>query len=481
MSPSHLTFWAPHRRDAVLACPACQLADTLPISLPQDWKQSQRAFEGIGMKSNRKKPRRNTRKQHQRSRPNRASRSKTRPSSLSSARSEVTLAVVKGLVVAIAVAAAACALTIGLHAARVTEPAHLPAYHLIVEQSTSSEAPVVLAPPQRAELFDAGRAHRQIELTVINGSGQVVSDRLIDMTPRIDPSNPSSGVLRVAARADTVINEEVDSLIQDMNEPSEVPGRALYPGLLATTFQPGVPVMIVASAMDTTNPVDARRLAFQVPAAQVVSAVEELPNLADVDVKFLVKGTAGPQPQLRDRQKSYLRTLWSSLLLAGHARSVQFVDLPMGPSATNKITAPIVPVPALPGTPVSVVQAPGRVECQLSASTYFLPDSAELIDAIQTMRDLQPCVSRIGPSAKVQLDGWTAYFGRLTTSGRPIANSPADIELSRKRAVTVAGLLEQMGVASSRITRTTGHGNADQPYPSDPSSDRNRTVRITSE
>lgn len=388
------------------------------------------------------------------------------------------------MMAAIAVVAIACTLAVALHAAKVTESVPRPALHLVVEQSTSSEASVTLDAPQRAKLIAAGRSHREIELTEIDGSGRIVSDRLIDMTPRIDSSNPRSGVLRVAARADAAINDKVASLVRDMNQPSSVPGRALYSGLLATTFQPGVPVMIVASAMDTTDPVDARKLSFQVPPAQVVTAVDELPNLAGTDVEFLVKGTAGSQPQLRERQKSYLHTLWSSLLLAGHARSVSFVDLPMGLPATNKVTAPAVAVPALPGTPVKVVTTPGHphsVQCQLSASTYFLPNSEHLIDANQTMRDLQPCVSKIGASAKVQLDGWTAYFGKLTASGRPATNSSVDIELSRQRANTVARLLEQMGIASSRITRATGHGNADQPYPSDPSSDRNRTVRITSE
>lgn len=396
----------------------------------------------------------------------------------------LTTFLLKLLIAGTVVIVAALALIASLHAAKVTEPAPAPALHLIEQLSTAEDSTVVLGAAQRAELVAAGRAHRQVQVTQVDGSGKIVSDRLVDLTPRIDPANPNSAVLQVAARANAVINSEVDTLVRGMNSPSPVPGRALYPGLLATNFQPGVKVMIIASAMDTVDPLDARKLDFQVPTAQVLNAVGELPSLQNSDVEFLIKSTAGTQPQLRGVQKQYLRSLWSSLLLAGHARSVTFVDLPMAEPDTAKVTAPIVPVPALPGTPIKVTVDPARphvVQCQLSASTYFQPNSAQLIDVGQTIRDLQPCVSRIGPSATVQLDGWTAYFGPLTGSGQPAVNPPADVELSRQRTVTVAKLLERMGIASSRIGRLTGHGNSDQPYPADPSSDQNRTVRITSE
>ena len=69
-------------------------------------------------------------------------------------------------------------------------------------------------------------------------------------------------------------------------------------------------------------------------------------------VTFVLVPTAGPQPQLGQAQKDYLKAVWTALLKAGGATSVTFIDAPGTTPSSAAPSAPTVPVPGLPATPI---------------------------------------------------------------------------------------------------------------------------------
>jgi len=257
-------------------------------------------------------------------------------------------------------------------------------------------------------------------------------------------------------------------------------GRALYAGLTRTDFT-DAPVTIVSSGMDLADPDDFRSLRWTVPPGDVVSRVKSsgaLPALHG-PVTFVLVPVAGPQPQLEQAQKNYIKAVWTALLKAAGATSVTFIDASAITASSAGPSASTVPVPGLPTTPITPVPGPKGVTCTVSES-YFVFNTARLIDAAKTMRDLTPCVTAaLAAHATFTLDGWTSYEGPLNAEGRPVANDPANIALSDERVQTITDLLvNDLGVPSSAMTRMTGHGNLDQPYP-DPRSAANRVVVIT--
>ena len=62
-------------------------------------------------------------------------------------------------------------------------------------------------------------------------------------------------------------------------------------------------------------------------------------------VTFVLVPTAGPQLQLGQAQKNYLKAVWTSLLTAAGATSVKFIDA-TGTASSVAPSAPTVAVPS---------------------------------------------------------------------------------------------------------------------------------------
>ena len=139
-------------------------------------------------------------------------------------------------------------------------------------------------------------------------------------------------------------------------------------------------------------------------------------------VTFVLVPTAGPQPQLGQAQKNYLKAVWTALLTAAGATSVTFIDA-SGRGQFRAPSAPTVAVPGLPATPIPPVhRGHNKVTCTVPAS-YFVVDTPKLIDAAQTKQDLTPCINAaLAAHATFALDGWTSYEGPLNASGKPAVN-----------------------------------------------------------
>ena len=148
------------------------------------------------------------------------------------------------------------------------------------------------------------------------------------MTPRTGNSSQDP-VLKVPAGPSRSSTRRSPLIETAINSPAATTGggRALYAGLTRTDFT-GAPVTIISSGLDLADPDDFRSLKWSVPPAEVVAEVKKsgaLPALHG-PVTFVIVPTVGPQPQLEQAQKNYLKAVWTALLKAAGATSVTFID-----------------------------------------------------------------------------------------------------------------------------------------------------------
>ncbi|WP_185447893.1 OmpA family protein [Kribbella qitaiheensis] len=336
---------------------------------------------------------------------------------------------------------------------------------------TANEGGVEIGGSLEVMLKVAGLAHQSVKLVRIDGDGAVTSS-LVDMTPRLD-DKADGEPLKVRQRADDAIERTIGRIQATLNgSSSKYAGQTLFNGLSRIQVDTSKPVFIYSSGLDTSNPVDFRKLAFDVSPkmlADDLRSAGELPSMPRAAVTFVITPSSGQQQALRRPQMVYREAVWDTLLRAAGAASVHF-EYPDGlPSQSTKV-APVVPVPPPIGTPVPVrSSAPGEKTCTLSAGTYFEADKAVLLNRQATLAALKPCVAKIRPTTRVTVEGHTSSVAKKS-------NNPVAVALSTQRAQVVAGVLEQLGVSRNQLT-VKGYGNANQPFP-DPSDPRNRSVVV---
>lgn len=336
---------------------------------------------------------------------------------------------------------------------------------IVFDQATANAQSVPMTGVLGDELRLAADEHRSVRLIGVGGDGKVVSNDEFDMTPKL----ANGTVLKVAGRAEEATNENLKLVAQTINDTSaSEPGQAIFLGLERLQLNSDAPIFIVSSLLDTTDPLDMRRLGWDVSPEKVVADLEksgELPDLSGGDITFVVRPVSGGQEQLRQPQVEYREALWTALAEASGAVKVRF-EYVEGSAPESTVAAPVIPVPAPPTTPVPF--NPKARTCTVDTSAYFAPDSDNLLDKASTKAALRQCVEQIGPDSSVTVVGHTA------------GNDPDSkfaIDLSNKRAKAIKKLLESLGVPSSHI-EAVGMGNRNQPYP-DPFDVRNRSVVVT--
>jgi outer membrane protein OmpA-like peptidoglycan-associated protein len=343
---------------------------------------------------------------------------------------------------------------------------------IVYTAPTANQAAIRIAGSAREMLERAGAQRQVVRVVRIDGKG-AVSTSTADMTPRVD-GKPDGEPLKVPERAAKEIDRLIGTLEGQLNEKSSVVGgEALFAGLSRARIDVSRPVFIFSSGLDTTDPVDFRKLAFDVAPATLAGelrAAGELPALQGAEITFAMLGESGRQPILRRPQVVYREAVWTTLLRAAGAPTIRY-EYPDSEPSTSTLSAPVVPIPPPPSTPVpaKTTKVPGEKTCTLSAATYFASDQAVLLDRRATLRALTSCAAMIASTGRVSVEGHTS-----SASKRP--NNPVAMKLSTQRAQVVAGLLVQLGVALNRID-IKGYGNANQPYP-DPSDPRNRCVVV---
>lgn len=356
------------------------------------------------------------------------------------------------------------------------------ARHIVYTAPTGNASSISLPAEVKADLQKVGLSHQKVALTRIDGDGSS-STSVIDLTARTGDS-PSDPPITVDTRAIPKIDAKITGIESSLNTPATVGSQSLYTGMTRTDFT-DVPTIVVSTGIDLAAPVDFRNLGWSVPASEIVDLVKKAgvqPALHG-PVTFITVPTTGAQPQLGQAEKGYRNNTWRELFTAAGATSVRFIDaITTAPTATGPATAPV-PTVGMPGTPIKPVTPPDdptTVTCAIPGS-YFVINTPTLIDPDQSVKDLTDCVTQaVSAGATFKLDGWTSYEGPLTADGKPAIDSPSNRTLSEQRVETIATLLTaRFGVKPASITAKVAHGNTDQPYPSDPRSEKNRTVGIT--
>lgn len=377
---------------------------------------------------------------------------------------KITALIAGGVVVALIVAA----LTVLSAAEEKIKDCCLPGgmfAQIVFDQATANAQSVPMTGMLGGELHRAADEHRSVRLIGIGGDGKVVSNDEFDMTPKLK----NGTVLKVAGRAEEATSENLKLVGQAINDTSaSEPGQAIFLGLERLQVDKDAPIFIVSSLLDTTDPLDMRRLGWDVAPDKVVADLEksgELPDLSGADITFIVRPVSGDQEQLRQPQIEYRQALWTALADASGAAKVRF-EYVKGSVPVTTVAAPVVPIPPPPTTPVPVNPTSGT--CTVDTSAYFAPDSDNLLDEASTKAALRQCVEQIGPDSSVTVVGHTA-------GNNP--DSKFAIDLSMKRANAIKKLLESLGIPSSHI-EAVGMGNRNQPYP-DPFDVRNRSVVVT--
>jgi hypothetical protein len=228
-------------------------------------------------------------------------------------------------------------------AAVVGNPA--PACQFIYTAPTANDARITLPSAVQSELLKIGLSHESIALTRVGYDGNA-STSVIDMTPRTGNS-ASDPVLKVNSRAVLVVDAKISEIQTAIDSPAAaIGGQALYAGLTRTDFT-GAPVTIISSGLDLANPDNFRSLRWAAPPEKVVADVKKVGALPTLHgpVTFVIVPTAGPQPQLAQAQKDYLKEVWSALLKASGATTVTFIDANGTTASYGAPSAPTVPVP----------------------------------------------------------------------------------------------------------------------------------------
>jgi hypothetical protein len=354
--------------------------------------------------------------------------------------------------------------------------------HIVYTAPTGNASGLSLPSSVKADLQKIGLAHEKVAITRIEGDGSS-STTIVDLTARTGDS-PSDPPITVDTRALPKINDKIAGIETSLNTPATNGSQSLYTGLTRTDFT-SVPTIIISTGLDLAAPVDFRSLAWSVPAAEIVDRVKKagIQPALHGPVTFVTVPTAGSQPQLGQAEKDYRNNTWRDLLLAAGATSVSFIDPDSTTTAVAGPAAAPVATLGMPGTPIKPVTPPHdpkTVTCTIPGS-YFVVNTPTLLNPDQTVKDLNDCVTKaLTAGATFTLDGWTSYEGPLTSDGKPAVDSPSNRTLSQQRVDAITTLLTtKFGVKEQAITAKVSHGNTDQPYPSDPRSEKNRTVRIT--
>jgi outer membrane protein OmpA-like peptidoglycan-associated protein len=245
-------------------------------------------------------------------------------------------------------------------------------------------------------------------------------------------------------------------------------------------------VVLIDSGLSTTGSVD-----FTVPGmtyaepSDVTDFLQKndlLPDFRGITVVLIGVGeVAPPQQVLLPGQRDRLADIWTHVLSTAGARCVTLIDQPRltdAPTDVPPVTAvPLPPAPAFTPPPVGV---PGKdLVLPNDDSTGFMPDTDELLDPAKARRLLIPVADWLAedPTRRVTITGTTADFG----------SREDQVAVSKRRADTIAALLEDLDVPSNQLT-TVGVGSDFPEYVTDTGprgevlpaqAGANRTVRIS--
>jgi outer membrane protein OmpA-like peptidoglycan-associated protein len=211
----------------------------------------------------------------------------------------------------------------------------------------------------------------------------------------------------------------------------------------------GGTIYLADSGLSDTGPVDfCQQGLLQANPADVVAFLRregDLPHLKGISVVLVGIGdTAPPQHPLSISQRTNLIAIWSAIVKAGGASSVQVDPAPrsgLAPSGVPTVT--LVPVPRTPTWKPS----DRKFSLPDSGPVGFQPNTAVFRDPVGAAAALKKIAEYLiaNPSAKITLSGTTAHWPPGPSS------LASDKWLGFRRALACKAVLVRLGVARGRI------------------------------
>lgn len=213
-------------------------------------------------------------------------------------------------------------------------------------------------------------------------------------------------------------------------------------------------IIIADSGLATSGYIDCTKNLLQADSQTVIdylTANKALPELDGTNVVWVGLGdVAGNQAPLTPSNLETLRSIWSGVLYAAGAQTVEFAsDLPGSTSAANLNLPYVTPVNILQDAPITIsFENPIILD---KDKILFLPDTAEFADRDAAEDTLRPIVEymELHPDFRLLLAGTTATV---------VGNNESCKRFSLTRAEAVKSLLVEMGAAENQIAGTVGLG-----------------------
>ena len=217
-------------------------------------------------------------------------------------------------------------------------------------------------------------------------------------------------------------------------------------------------IVVMDSGLATAGYMDFTCNLLRADSQTIIDYLKEtqaLPDLTGISIIWVGLGdVAGIQTPLTPSALESLRRIWTDVLYAAGAESVEFsADLPAGGSAAEQTLPYVTPVEILQDTPIRIEAASLDFDTPLildEKKILFLPDCAAFADGDAAAATLAPVADYMAahPDFRLLIAGTTATAG-----------SNEDCRaLSRARAQAVEELLLSMGVDENQIAGTAGLG-----------------------
>ena len=308
---------------------------------------------------------------------------------------------------------------------------------VVVPSATANEPGPVLAPSDRALLYNTGSHSTEATAYVVDpATGQPTA---VSLTPK-----RPDGEVEYGPRRNDVINQNV-SRVQQLVAAQAATGPFDSLNLIASavrvTSQPGT-LLVVSSGLSTAGGFQVQKVGWDADPSSVADQLNNrglLPSLRHWKVEFSGLGdTAGRQPALPLPQRTTLTDYWMAICHAAEAADCR-TDETIRPDPPSRSTTPvpIVPVPAIQ----SVHGPKGSSGLSVPNDELFAFNSASLLPGAD--RVLGPLTAKAATGhLLVSITGFASPDG---------GSSAYNTALSLARARSVDRRMQAMGLPTSQI------------------------------
>lgn len=329
-----------------------------------------------------------------------------------------------------------------------TDPTNLA---IVIGNHSNAPAPAIHAATIQDAIMSSTSSYGSVCIITADGAPYVAADYQIKAPEKNLSSAKCEEIAQAQAMQITAVLEENQALTPEVDTLGAI---TLAARSLADAQ--GLKYIIIAdSGLATSGYVDFTETELLQADSQTVvdylTTNKALPELDGTNVVWVGLGdVAGNQAPLTPSNLETLRSIWSGVLYAAGAQTVEFAsDLPGSTSVANLNLPYVTPVTILQDAPITISFENPII---LNEDTIlFLPDTAEFADRDAAEDTLRPIVEymELHPDFRLLLAGTTATV---------VGNNESCKRFSLTRAEAVKSLLMEMGATENQIAGTVGLG-----------------------